>query len=212
MTITEALSKLRLTDKKVKRLSQKLSFFVEESKNAISISTGSRAVRVKTLQEGLSNITEPYKALTDLMDYRAKLKGKVVQSNAATKVTIGGREMTVAEAIEYKTSIEVKQDIHRSMLSAIATNTRKQDRLQAELADKVDRQVQMVFGNKKNIDAGDNTVKVIEQQIRDAGEVKFHDPLKVSELAQKLGDEIQEFLMNVDNVLTISNSTTTIEV
>lgn len=52
-----------------------------------------------------------YDKVMGLISYRHKIKALVVQSNACTKVIVGKEEMTVAEAIERKQSIQYEKDL-----------------------------------------------------------------------------------------------------
>ena len=62
----------------------------------------------KTVQEFLDDAVSKLQSANDLINYRRALKSAVLQSNAVTKVTVADKEMTVAEAIEYKNSISLE--------------------------------------------------------------------------------------------------------
>lgn len=61
-----------------------------------------------TLKAVEDRINSEHKSLDDLITERSKLKSAIAISNSITKVTIGGVEMTVSEAIERKHTLPLR--------------------------------------------------------------------------------------------------------
>jgi hypothetical protein len=206
ITVTEALSTLKLLDKKIAKQTKGLQFHVVEVKASNQVTVGQ--VRFKDVAEAETHIRSQYDKVKTLMQNRADLKGQVVGSNAVTKVTIGGKEMTVAEAIEMKSSIDAQLAIESRLAQSISVSTRIEEETERRIKNLIESKVQTLLGNKKTIDAGDDTLTIIDKQVRKSEAVVIHDPLNAAKLYDETCEASQEFLTNVDVILTVSNSTT----
>jgi hypothetical protein len=209
ITVTEALSTLKLLDKKIEKQSKVLEFYAWETVANGKVMVGRDYF--PSVKDATDFITKAHDKVTSLMASRARLKSKVVASNAQTKVNIGKAEMTVAEAIEYKSSISSQLVVENRINHAIAKVTRAQDDLETRIQTQIENKVNLVLGNKKSLDASDDTLQIIEKQVRESNKIVFHDPLSAVGLMSNLSEEILEFLGSVDVVLTVSNSTTMVE-
>jgi hypothetical protein len=209
ITVTEALSTLKLLDKKIEKQSKVLEFYAWETVANGKVLVGRDYF--PSVKDAIDFITKAHDKVTSLMASRARLKGKVVASNAQTKVNIGRAEMTVAEAIEYKNSISSQLAVENRINQAIAKVTRAQEDLENRIQAQIENKVNLVLGNKKSLDTSDDTLQVIEKQVRKSNKIVFHDPLSAVGLVSSLSEEILEFLGSVDVVLTVSNSTTMVE-
>jgi len=209
ITVTEALSTLKLLDKKIEKQSKVLEFYAWETVANGKVMVGRDYF--PSVKDATDFITKAHDKVTSLMASRARLKSKVVASNAQTKVNIGKAEMTVAEAIEYKSSISSQLVVENRINHAIAKVTRAQDDLETRIQTQIENKVNLVLGNKKSLDASDDTLQIIEKQVRESNKIVFHDPLSAVGLMSNLSEEILEFLGSVDVVLTMSNSTTMVE-
>src|SRR5690625_647698 len=100
MTITKALSELKLLDKRINRKIEDAVF--------ISFKKGELGKLPNGLDEKEfgKNVEADYNSIADLIKRRNKIKASIVKSNAETVVNISGKDYTVAEAIERKNSIE----------------------------------------------------------------------------------------------------------
>jgi hypothetical protein len=209
ITITEALSQLRLIDKKIAKATEEQDFFISETPNGVQISLR----RVKDVETAKRDIVSSFDRLTSLMATRMKLKRGIVQSNAVTKVTIGKDTMTVAEAVETKkVSIEARTELLGQAMRHIKAQERLVAKTEERILASIESKVSLILGNQKNVTKDNDTIATIEAQVRKAEGVVYHDPLNAHEFAKNLSEEIQDFLANVDVILTVSNSTTYIEV
>lgn len=133
-----------------------------------------------------------------------EIKTKIDQANATTKVKIGGREMTIQEALVEKSFIGLKkmrlQEYKRQLMfareefdQAIEENKRRVEKIVQDKADKA---------------AEEEVVKSVEL----AYPVELIDASSLSERIKLLENEIEEFESNVDYALSEVNSITHIEV
>ena len=160
----------------------------------------------------IDNAKSNYQSVIDLISNRAKLKSAIVQSNATTTVEIGGVTYTVAQVIERKSSIEYDKKLLESLKQQYkkATDTVLKENIKAD--SKVDMMLTTYFGKDTDKKINENDIKIIADQIMGQNEWELIDPLDLYSKIEKLEEDISTFEANVDKELTISNSTTFIEV
>ena len=95
MTIHKALCELKTLDSRIKKAIEG-SVFVFANKHSNAKVSG------KTISAYSDEVKSAYQSACDLIARRDAITRAVTLSNATTKVTIGGQEYTIAEAIEMK--------------------------------------------------------------------------------------------------------------
>lgn len=200
MTVTEGLAELKTLDKRIEKRTHQTSF--------ISYKLNGNLHSRSSAEE----IASGHDSLMALIKRRRAIKAKVTASNALTQVSIAGQKMTVAEAIERKNSVDLERSVLDRMTSQYNMVMRKQENFEESIDREIEAKVSDILGNQKRVDPSDNTYKLISDQIRGSKTFEVVDPLKVKEAINKMSDHIDDFENNVDTALTISNSTTYIEV
>lgn len=152
MTIHEALSELKMLDN---RISSKINGSVFAFANKHS----NNKIAGKTIDAYLEAAESNYQSITDLLNRRKAIRNALSQSNAVTKVTIGGREYTIAEAIEMKKSgmsnyHTLLTEMTHQLTNANATIYRENERL----VDKADQYVTGLLGTKEKVVSADAEV------------------------------------------------------
>lgn len=95
MTIHKALCELKTLDARITKS-------IGETEYVFANKHSNDKVNGMTVAAYCDEIKSGYQRVTDLIKRRDAIKRAVVLSNAVTKVTVGGKEYTVAEAIEMK--------------------------------------------------------------------------------------------------------------
>ena len=206
MTIHEALSELKMLDK---RIQQKIgrATFVTTNKHSNAKIGG------KTVKADMDDMLSELNSIRDLIEYRAAVKNALSVSNARTTVTIAGREYTVAEAIEMKaTGIENEQ----YLLSVISAQYTKANReiTQAngdQLRKMADDYVNNIFGSKDKT-ASIEDIEQVRKTYIENHTMDLVDPCGAANLIDDLEKHIETFKAEVDAKISISNATTTITV
>ena len=205
ITVTEGLRELKLYDAKINKAINKANLVIAAKKSEDILKQIG-----KTKKEFKDEAKAEYISIKDLIENRAKLKAAIVNSNAKTKVTIDGVKMTVAEAIERKSSIEYEQTLLKKLKSAYE----KANDLVSYNNDKVDNKVDELI---KTMVGKDTTKMSKEDQdkitngYRENNEWDIVDPIEIRKEIDKLEERIDGFLANVDVQLSLSNSTTFIK-
>ena len=207
MNVQQALGKVKLLDKKfIKELSE--TDFV----CAVKGSGKDAKIAGVTLDDWQNNQKANYDSLVDISNEIDAIKRALNQSNAQTKVKIGGKEYTVAEAIYMKQSgISYKKELVKQMKA-------KFDRVNAFVINQNDKAmvdsenfVSKIYGGEK-APAGVDDLASVMNSYYSVREHKLVDPISILDKIKKLEKEIDDFETEVDNVLSVSNATTLIEV
>lgn len=187
---------------------------IEAATNEVSAVLANRKSNSKIngleIQEYEKQMQSSYDRVVGLINYRNRIKSLVVESNAKTKVTVRKEEMTVAEAIERKQSIqfekkllEVMQQQYRSAINMVS---KENDALPAKL----ETYLINILGNKDK--QSPEEVKLHTETFMKRNEYELIDPMNVKKKIEALNSRIEEFESEVDAVLSESNATTFIEV
>jgi len=203
LSIHRALTELKMLNHRIEAATNEVSTVLANRKSNSKING-------VEIQEYEKQMQSSYDKVVGLIGYRNLIKSLVVESNARTKVTVGKEEMTVAEAIERKQSIqfekkllEVMQQQYRSAINMVA---KENDALPAKL----ETYLINILGNKDK--QSPEEVKLHTETFMKRNEYELIDPMNVKNKIEALNSRIEEFESEVDGVLSESNATTFIEV
>lgn len=203
LSIHRALTELKMLNHRIEAATNDVSTVLANRKSNSKING-------VEIQEYEKQMQSSYDKVVSLIDYRNRIKSLVVESNAKTKVTVGKEEMTVAEAIERKQSIqfekkllEVMQQQYRSAINMVA---KENDALPAKL----ETYLINILGNKDK--QSPEEVKLHTETFMKRNEYELIDPMNVKKKIEVLNSGIEEFESEVDAVLSESNATTFIEI
>lgn len=204
MTIHEALSELKVLDKRIK---QEIA--------ATTFSTSNLHCNAKiygvSIEEYKNAVKSKYDKITDLIKRRTAIKKAITNSNAITVVTIGEMSMTVAEAIEYKRSgIEFKRVLLEKVskdynTASLTTMTRNES-----LTDRATDNIERTYGNKENVNK--EALESAREKFIADNTYDMVDPIDSVKIMEKLSDEIDNFMSKVDSTLSVSNALTKIDI
>ena len=209
MSVTRALAELKRLDDRLNRMTTDQSIFV-----SVAVGQGDKQKVLgvsDTVQNVVAQIQSNRDRVNSMIEMRAKIKAAVVASNAATKVKLGSREMTVAEAIELKKSIDVKRNMlatyRRQVIQANALVAKQNAALEAQ----IETNLATIYGNEKGkVDA--SMFEAIAKPQREQKEASLIDPIKINDLIKSLEDEISLVETELDFTLSESNAKTEIEI
>ena len=206
ITITQALSELKVLDSRIRSSTRSLVLVAAKRKSETTI--GGRSVE-KFKQEEKSKLQQ----IEKLIENRSEIKRKVIKSNAETSVTIAGVVMTVAEALEYKSSIGYKIELRDRMNASLSDAIKRENLLKDELERKVSSMTDSAMqasGSTSKSD-GSGIVEMITQLQKNMTP-DFIDSVDggLQARVEALDVEIDEFISNVDIIITISNASTII--
>lgn len=203
ISIHRALTELKMLNHRIEAATNEVSAVLANRKSNSKING-------VEMQEYEKQMQASYDKVVSLIDYRNRIKALVVESNAKTKVIVGREEMTVAEAIERKQSIQYEKELLEVMQqqyrSAVNTVAKENDALPAKL----ETYLVNILGNKEK--QSSEEVKLHTETFMKRNEYELIDPMNVKKKIEALSNRIEEFESEVDAVLSESNATTFIEV
>ena len=199
MTITRALVELKTLDKRIQKTIDESTF--------VSIEGDLRKPDVRA-EKAQAN----YDRVRDLLERRVRIKSSIVSSNANTTVRICSRDMTVAEAIELKTSIknyknllaQMRRQYGNSVQSMEMENDRARRTLESSLA--------RGGNNDSDKDRDRQGVEEYSRQYMKVNGVRLYDPLNITGKITEVDKFVVDFESEVDFILSEKNATTFIEV
>ena len=202
LSVAGALVELKLLDKRIQKAMQTGLFVYFKQGNEV-------LGGYKSEEEVSTKIKSSTQSVLDLIDRRNKIKSAVVVSNATTKVNVGDYEMTVAEAIERKTSIQYDKNLLSYYRTQLANTLRTIDNHNADLENRADLMVQQYLGNDKSKATEAQTIR---EGFVTSKQAKLIDVIDIKKQIEVLEDEIDTFESEVDLALSTSNAITQLEI
>ena len=209
MTVHKALAELKTMDDRILNAISSTTFVLAAKHSAEKIN----GIKVKDFKDQMQS---GYQKVTDLIKRRDAMKRAVVLSNAVTKVQIGDKSLTVAEAIEAKNhGMEFKSELLRAMSNAYIRAQSELTRNVGEaLEKKAEQYVLAVIAaqpkdSKMSVDS--DAMKALRQTYIENNTYDLLDPLDIAKVMEALDAEINEFNAEVDAALSVSNALTVIE-
>lgn len=205
MTIHKALCELKILDSRINNA-------ISSARFCLANKHSNEKVNGVTVEEYQETMKASYNKASDLIRRREAIKRAVVLSNAKTIVKIGGKEYTVAEAIEMNNhgidlKLQLKNAMKKQYDSAMAAIISKN----SVVDDKATEYVVGLFGQKESKTANEEYEKARKSYI-EANTMELIDPVNILEKIEALEVEIADFTTEVDSALSVSNALTEITV
>lgn len=204
LSVYEALIEIsRLNDKIEKFNSSSTSplFLAYSTENAKYIEGMEKDKYINLLK---SNYDSCRHLISNLSEYKAK----VALSNALTKISVGGKEYTIAEAIQRKQNINTEIRFIRIMedqLKEVSTKiSMKNNSVRAGLAEYLEK--------VKSENATPEEIEKLTDTYNEKNLFTLIDPNKIAETISDKRQELETFLSDIDAKITSSNCQTMITV
>ena len=209
MTVHKALAELKTMDDRISKA-------IRDTTYVLAVKHSAEKINGMTVANFKDKMKSGYQKATDLIARRDAMKRAVVLSNAITKVKVGDKEYTVAEAIEMKNhGMEFRNVMLRQMNNAYTSAQNELNRNSGEtLEKKAEQYVLAVIAaqpkdSKMSVDS--DAMKALRKTYIENNTYDLVDPLDVTKIMEALDAEINEFNAEVDAALSVSNALTVIE-
>lgn len=206
MTVHKALSELKVIDDRIAS-AIKGGTFVKTNKHS------NEKIDGLTIPDFEKVIQGDYDRVSGLIKRQAAIKRAVTLSNAVTKVSISDVEYTVAEAIWMKNH---GMDMEKTFLEhlknqyAMAKMVLEQQNGDA-LEERAEKYVLGMYGQKEGKTNTDEIEKAKREYIK-SNTYDIIDPIKITDKIDALEKKINDFMVEVDSALSVSNAVTEITV
>lgn len=209
ITVTRALAEIKQLDSRIGKTIQEGTY--------IGVVLG---VDQRPANRGIANVdelkklcTSSFDSVTALISRRQKLKEAVLRSNSLTTVSVAGRDMTVAEVIDYKEVIKYKQaflnKLKQDQVNTAHALAKQEQELEKAIVQQVTNIYQQTEKGKIPANAREVVGKPLEDQFKGASVSGVAD---LPAYVKALEEEIAQFTLEVDYILSESNSKTAITV
>lgn len=210
MTIHKALSELKIIDDRITKA-------IYAGTYVLANKHSNNKIHGMTVDEFKNDMKADFQKVSDLIARRNAIKRAVVASNAVTKVKIGGKEMTVATAIESKNHGMELKEVFKSYLERQYTAAKQElDKNSGDLLEKrAENYVLSVIqaqpkDSKMTVDS--DVMKNLRAQYIKDNAYDIIDPIDVKNVIEDLDNEISSFMTEVDAALSVSNALTVIDI
>ena len=197
MTVHKALCELKTLDARITKAIQSSTYvFANKHSNA------------KVSGKTVSAYSDEVKSACDLIARRDAIKRAVTLSNATTKVTIGGKEYTVAEAIEMKNhGVPMQQKLLDKLVKDNRAARKQADENNGEYLEM--RAVKSLYGNV-DMKGASEEIKKVRGDFIAAQTMELVDPVNIDAEMKRLEEVINGFTVEIDSALSVSNALTEI--
>lgn len=206
MTVHKALSELKVIDDRIKTAIIG-GIFVKTNKHSNEKIDGLTIPDFEKVMQG------DFDRTSDLIKRQAAIKRSVTLSNAVTKVSISDVKYTVAEAIWMKNH---GMDMEKTFLEhlknqyAMVKMVLEQQNGDA-LEERAEKYVIGMYGQKEGKTNTDEIEKAKREYIK-SNTYDIIDPIKITDKIDALEKKINDFMVEVDSALSVSNAVTEITV
>lgn len=206
MTIHKALCELKTIDTRISKEINSGPFVVANKHSNTKISG-------VDVSEFCEQIKSRMQSVNDMIKRRNAIKCAVVQSNAVTTVSVAGKEYTVAVAIDMKNN---GMQYLKYWLQKMTTDYNKAQR-EANAANgdileqRADDYIKTMYGNTDMKNASEEAKKSRAEFIA-AQTYELVDPIKIVTSMEEIENHINQFMVEIDSALSVSNAVTTITI
>ena len=171
--------------------------------------TSKTMLGVGEIAQASATIQGSFDKVDSLIANRQKIKAAIIKSNAETLVTFQGKSISVAEAIELKSTISFKEyylnKLKQTKTQAVSQVEAHNQKLDAT----IQTMLQSVYGaDKSKVDP--TQYDSISNPQKEKNEVQILDPKDIDKVIAELEEEIQVLKTELDFTLSESNARTTI--
>lgn len=203
LSIHQALSELKMLEKRINGAVR--ANFIGTRLQSITMYNGRPVAEFETeLKANLQKIQ-------DLIANRKAIKAAIALSNANTTVDIGGVTYTVTEAIERKRLIGDEQLLLSELRNQYTRATREVNVANGNLQSGVEKYLATVLGADKTNRKPEDVERFTAEYMKNNTTVLM-DPSHLKDIIDKMDEDINNFITNVDYRLSESNATTTITI
>lgn len=200
ISITRALTRVKVIEKQLEQLSydKYVRSVLEQDKDK------------KQSEDFKAESKSNFDKFNSLFDESVALQKAIRKSNEDTLVKISGKEMTVSEALILKSLIEHKQQLLSNIRDQNSNTNNEIEKAETQIESKAQSFVQSL--KTENQSQIDDAMKVGRlSATKELRKVRLTG-LNVEQILKEDLEFVQEFLVEVDYVLSESNATTLIEI
>ena len=200
MTIHKALSELKVLRARISKDCNEL--------RPVAVSRANRttaAEQAKFAEDAKSAII----SMCDKISRFNAIKSGIVLSNATTNVVVGGKTVTVAEAIEMKANyMAFLRNLNITLSSSYASCIGEKTKIENEIENSASR----IFGSSQTASDAKTDLMAMYNGYISANAPQLIEAIDTKKATARLTEIIDAFASDIDSALSVSNATTEISV
>lgn len=204
ITVSRALTKL-------KHLKLALASYERQVPPLLGIAIGDEK-RVEGYALPYEQVTKIFQSNYDTINNEfneyLKIRRAVVQSNALTKITFNGEEITLAEALELKARLPQKKAFLTSLRNQLTIATNQIDKKRTDLDNVIDKQTANILADKSETSQAE--ASQLEEINRRRNTPSLIDVIGIQKIIDKLSAEVVAIEVELDATINESNVRTDI--
>jgi len=202
MSITRGLTEL-------KRLNSRIEHAISQGKYVATTQGANKFKKIlgssDSLEAMTAKIQASFDAVDSLIENRQAIKSAIVISNAQTFVTLMGCSMTVAEAIELKSTVAYRKLYLGTLQRQFIAASTSVDKANSQLDVTIDTLLTTVYGADKS-KATPEAFQAVAGPQREQKQCEVFDPRKIELKIERLTEEISVIEAELDIVLSEQNA------
>ena len=204
MTIHRALAELKLIDK---RIAKKINDYEPVAIKKDNLLVGSTA----TEEEFKTSATAGIQSIKDLIARRFKIKNAIVAANTVTIVEVAGVKMTIADAINNKSLIDIQRQLSSHLSHKLNRAMVDIERHNLTIDQQALQLAEAALG-KDNVQIKDGDVEAIITPYTKKNKMELVDPIGVKKVIEQREEQVSTFETEVDAALSEINAITVITI
>lgn len=211
ITLTRALVELKTLDERIqKATNQQFVGLVKGTDKKPTIGM------YKDAEQMERSFTANFNQVNDLMKRRQKIKSALVLANAKTMLTVNGIPMSIADAIDSKRIAEFRAQLIRSIRQQISNASNAIEKNRVDMEANIQAQIDRILGNdqkgKDAVSQNKDMIETIRTTMFNLHDMKIVDPNKLVDDIERLSNELEAFISEIDFSLSEVNAKTEIEI
>jgi uncharacterized membrane protein YfhO len=197
-------------------VTEEISTFFNQDRHFLGVAAGNTTLRpvisVFPNTTALENrIRSDAQKLQGLLARQFNIKSAIFRSNHTTYVEVGGKRMTVVEAVYMKSTLaqreQVLNGIRNSIRSAVVSFDTKQKELDTQLNSLREKQA-----NSQDSEANKNLIQALENNLKETVQPVYVDPINYRKLVEDEQTLINQLKTELDYILSTSNTVTMVDI
>jgi hypothetical protein len=201
ISITRALAEVKSLNDRIEKATRQGVF--------ATVTVGGKTTNGQDLQTATNMLKSNLQSVQDLIARRQSVKASIIRSNAVTTVTINGNILTVAEAIERKGSIDKERTLQSVLQQQLGQVRSVVERNNVQMQGRIDTMIQAAVGKERK--ATEEELDAISKPYTASNITSPLDPSGLEAVINKMEEDINGFLFEVDFALSEANAKTLIE-
>ncbi len=208
ISVTRALTEIKTLDEQINVAIANTKLVYTTKGEGAQLVVNGTTQQPEALKEAVSSA---FQSLKDKIARRTALKALVAASNQKTLVNINGIEMTVATAIDMKNAMPYHTNLYNQVRNQYGRAVIEVEQANARLDSQIETAVQQAYGNDKG-KVTPEQYEAVAAPRKAQHKAAVLTAFDVDKWLAEQQDKINDFMMEVDFVLSESNARTEIEI